>query len=131
MQHLEPGHKILDVVEIAQGQACEQRALERDGPELVGRRRAAVREPQPPVREPGRDRRVFLTGEDPDGTAGTQVNGGQSVGIGGQSQSRSRVREFDEERPAFQGDDAPDPELGIEAVGEVVPCGPGRYLARP
>ena len=59
VQDVQAGHEILDVVEIAQGEALEERAFELQRPQLVGRRRAPVREPQRPVRESRRDRRFL------------------------------------------------------------------------
>ena len=51
VQDVQAGHEILDVVEIAQGEALEERAFELQRPQRVGRRRAPVRESQRPVRE--------------------------------------------------------------------------------
>ena len=48
VQDVQAGHEILDLVEIAQGEALEERAFELQGPQLVGRRRAPVRETQRP-----------------------------------------------------------------------------------
>ena len=57
VQDIEAGHEILDLVEIAQGEAFEEGAFELEGPQFVGRRGVPVREPQRPIREARRDRR--------------------------------------------------------------------------
>ena len=121
VQDVQAGHEILDLVEIAQGEALEERAFELQRPQLVGRRRAPVREPQRPVRESRRDRRFFLGGGDPDRPPGTQIHRDQRVRVGSQPQRRPRARELDDERSTFEGRHASDPQLGIETVGEVVP----------
>ena len=50
LQNVEASDEILDVVEIAQREALEQRAFELQRPQCVGGRRAPVRQSQRPVR---------------------------------------------------------------------------------
>jgi hypothetical protein len=120
MQDVQAGHEIVHFVEIAQGEALEERAFELQGPQLVGRRLASVRETHRPVRESRNDRRFFAGGSDPDRLPRTQINRDQPVRIRGQPQLRAGARELDDERAAFQCRDASDSQLGIETVGEVV-----------
>ena len=127
VQDVQPGHEVLDLVEIARGEALEECAFELQGPQLVGRRRAPVRETHCPVRQSRLDRR-FLSGRgDSHRPAGTQINGDQRVGVGSQPQPCSGARELDDERPTFEGGHSSDPQLGIETVGEVVPDCPGHF----
>ena len=127
VQDVQAGHEILDVIEIAQGESLEERALELQGPQRLGRRRASVRQPQRPVRESRHDRRFLPGGGDPDRPARAQINRDQCVRVGGQPQRRPRAWELDEERPTLEGRYASDPQLGIETVSEVVPGCPGAF----
>ena len=88
VQDVQAGHEILDVVEIAQGEAFEERAFELQRPQLVRRRGAPVRELQRPIRESRRDRRFLSGGGDPDWPAGTQIDRHQRVRAGRQPQRR-------------------------------------------
>ena len=89
MQDVQAGHEILDRVEIAEGEAFEEHAVELERPQLVRRCRAPVRETHRPVRESRLDRRFLSRGEDPDRPAGTQINRDQRVRTGSQPQRRS------------------------------------------
>jgi hypothetical protein len=125
VQDVDARHEILDRVEIAQREAFEERAFELQGPQIVGRERLPVREAQRPIREPRRDRRFLSGGGDADRPAGTQINGDERVRVGCEPEPRSRARKFDDDRAAFEGRDASDPQLGVVTVGEIVPCLPG------
>jgi hypothetical protein len=91
----------------------------------VGRNGLPIREPQRPIRESRCDRGFFSRGRDPDWPAGAQINRDQRVSGRRQPQRGSRARELDNDRAAFERRDASDPQLGIVAVGEVVPRFPG------
>jgi hypothetical protein len=52
----------------------------------------------------------------------------QGVAVGGQPQPRRGARELDDDGAALDGDDASDPELGIEAMGELIPWSPGSLV---
>ena len=127
VQDIEAGHEILDLIEIAQGEAFEERAFELQGPQLVRRRGVPVCEPQRPIRESRRDRRFLPGGGDSDWPAGAQIDGDQRVRVGGQPQRRPRARELDDERSTFERCHASDPQLGIETMGEVVADSPGAF----
>ena len=125
MKHAQTRQEVLDLVQIAQGQAFEQCAFELQWPQRVGRRRLPIRELQRSIRLSRRDRRLFAGGGDPDRPAGIQIDGDERVGVGRQPQFRPRAREFDDERTAFDGRDSSNSQLRVESVGEVVPSGPG------
>jgi len=125
VQDVDACHEILDRVEIAERQAFEERAFELQRPQVVGREGLPVRKAQRPIREPCGDCRLFPRGGDPDRPARAQVNGDQRVRVGRQPELRPRARELDDDRAAFAGRDASDPQLGVVAMGEVVPRFPG------
>ena len=125
VQDVQPGHEILDVVEIARGEALEERAFELQRPQRVRRRGAPVRELQRPVRESRRDRRFLSGGGDPDRPSGAQIDRDQRVRAGSQPQRRPRARELDDECPTLERRHASDPQFGIETVREVVAGCPG------
>ena len=104
-QDVEARHEVLDVVEIAEGETFEEGAFELERPQFVGRRGVPVREPQRPIREARRDRRVLEGGGDSDRPAGTQIDGNQRIGVGGQPQRRrpsagTRRRALDRRAPS-------------------------------
>ena len=70
-------------------------------------------------------RRLFARGDDSDRPAGAEVDRHQRIGICGQPQLRARARKLDEDRATVEGRHASDPELGIEAVGQIVAGLPG------
>ncbi len=124
-QDIETRHEILEIVEIAQGETFEEGAFELERPQFVGRRGVSVRQPQRPIREARRDRRVLEGGADSDWPARTQVDGNQRIGVSRQAQRRARARELDDQRSTVERRHASDSQLGIETVGEVVPRSPG------
>ena len=125
LEDIEAGHEILDLVEIAKGQAFEQGAFELDRPHFVGRRGVPVGELQCPIREARRDRRDLQCGGEPDWPAGAQIDGNQRISVGCQPKRRSRAPELDDERATIERRHASDPQLGVETMGEVVPGCPG------
>ena len=127
VQDVQAGHEILDVIEIAKGEPLEERVLELQRPQRLGRRRAPVRQSQRPVRESRDDRRFLPSVSDPDRPARAQIDRDQCVRVRGEPERRSRTRKLDEERPSLEGRHASDPQLGIETVSEVVPDLPGGF----
>ena len=51
----------------------------------------------------------------------------QRIAVGGKPQRRPTVREMDDQHAPFDGGDATGAEFGVEAVGQVVPDGPGGH----
>jgi hypothetical protein len=66
------------------------------------------------------------TGEIRRGAIGIRVNANQRVRAGRESKGRPGAREFDDEGAAFDGRDPSDPQLRVEAMGEVISLIPGR-----
>ena len=99
-QNVQPGDEVLDVVEIAQREPLEQRALELDRPQGVGRRRAPVRQLERSVRESPDNRRVFLRVDDADRPPGTEIDRLQRIRVRGEPQRRARSRERRRGAPA-------------------------------
>ncbi len=82
------------------------------------------------VGEARRNRGFFLGSGNPDRSSGGQIYWDQGVRIGRQAQFRARVRELDDQRATVEGCYAADPQFGIEAMCEVVTCGPGASRGR-
>ena len=114
VQDVQAGHEVLDVVEIAQGEALEERAFELQRPQRVGRRRAPVRQPQRPVRESRRDRRFLAGRGDADRPPRAQIDRDQRVRVGRQPQRRPRARELDDQRAASRPVTRPIPSSGLK-----------------
>ena len=124
MEDVQAGHEILDLVEIAQGQPFEQRALELQRPQFVGCGGVSVRKTQAAVGKSRRDGRFLAGRDDADRAAGAEVDRDERVRAGSQPQARSRARELDDECASFDRCYASDAQLAIGPVRQVVPWPP-------
>jgi hypothetical protein len=114
------------MVDVTGGKPFEQRAFDMQRPQVRGRGREAVGELQPAIGKSLRHDGLLAAPRHAHGTSGREIDRNQRVGAGGQTYPRSRAGELDDERPAFDGRDTPDAELGIETVCEIVAGVPGR-----
>ncbi len=127
VQDAHPRHEVLDVVEVTEDETLEECAFELKGPERVWRRSASVRELQCSIRETRDDPGFFSGSGDSDGSSRTQIDGDQGVSASCQPERRFRSWELHDERPTLERRHAPDSQLWVEAVCEVVPDRPAEF----
>jgi len=126
MQDFEPEEKICGLVGVTCRQPLEQRAFELQRPQFIGRGNLLIGKAQAAVGKPRVDDGLLARGDDPDVTTRTEIDRQERIGRGRKPEPRARAGELDVDRPPVDADDAPDAELGIVAMGEVVPWFPGR-----
>ena len=126
LQDVHARHEVLDVVEVAQGETLEERTLELQRPERMRRRRESVCERHRPVREPRSDGCFLSSGGNADRSSRSQIDRYQRICARRQSERRAGTRELDDECPIVERRDAPDSQLWIETVGEIVPGSPAK-----
>jgi hypothetical protein len=117
-QHLPP------VVYFPGRQSFQEGPLEWQRPQLAGAHHAAIAEAKRSVLETFLDGRLLSRCRQPDRAAAAQLDGDERVRVVRESNRLAETRELDEQRAPFQRDDATDPQLGIESMGEVVTSGP-------
>jgi hypothetical protein len=125
VEDIQAGCKVLDLVNVANGEALDERSFEVEWKQRVCLHRLAVCKLQRPVRQTAGYFRFLASGRDADRPARGEVNGNKRVRVGGETQFRPGAWEFDDQRTAFDGRDASDSQLRVEAMGEVVPFYPG------
>ncbi len=89
MKDVQAGHEVFEVVDLAQGESLEKRAFEFERPQRVRGGGASVRQLHGAVRESRGDGRHLSGFDDAYRTPGTQIDGDQRVGAGGQPQRRT------------------------------------------
>ena len=125
VQDIETGYKIIDLVEIAQEEPFEECAVELEWPHLMRRGGVPVCELKPPIREARGDRRVLEGGGNSDRPPGAQIDGDERICVGRQPQRGSGAPELDDECSTVERGHASHPQLGVEAVTQVVTWNPG------
>ena len=90
----------------------------------MGWNRPAVDQREAAVREFRLNGRLFVGRRNTDRPPRTEIDRDEGFGICGKAQRRLGAQKFDDEETAFERGDAPDPQLGIEAVREMGPRSP-------